>query len=83
MAAPPGCSVCLYPPLCFLDPTSGSRRQAGRLQVCVSVCMCETAHILGQEMVGNWSPLRLLDPGGKGSGEGFGTKWKFLAAFFY
>ena len=50
---------------------------------CVCLCMCETERILGpfgEEVVGNWIPLRLLNPGAKGSGEGFGRRRKFPAA---
>lgn len=61
-------------------PLAAGARLAG--YKCVCPCMCETVHILGQETVGKWSPLRLLDPGGKGSSERFGTRWKFLTAFF-
>lgn len=51
---------------------------------CVCLCMCDTEHILGpfgQDVVGNWSPMRVLNPGGKGDSDGFGERLKFLEAF--
>lgn len=74
--------------LCLYAPTSGSRRQAGRLKVCVCICVyvrrmrAYTLGPFGQETVGSWSPLCLLNPGGNGNIEGFGKRWKFLAAFW-
>lgn len=74
MAAPPGCSVSLSTLLSFFSTSFLLPLAAGARPTdfeCVCLCMCETVCILGpfgQEVVGSWIPLRLLNPGAKVDG---------------
>lgn len=52
--------------------------------VCVCVSMCDTVHILGpfgHEVVGNWSPLHILNPGAKVIVTGLARDGNFLLHF--